>query len=67
VKEALAYWNWAWDEASIMAQAGHCMSVEGGKRREAAGDMFQRHVPGKEKRHEAPVLFLTPHAVHSRL
>jgi hypothetical protein len=32
VKEALAYWNWAWDEASIMAQAGHCMSVEGGKR-----------------------------------
>jgi hypothetical protein len=24
------------------------MSVEGGKRREAAGDMFQRHVPGKE-------------------
>ena len=31
-----------------MAQAGHCMSVEGGKRREAAGDMFQRHVPPKE-------------------
>jgi hypothetical protein len=28
----LAYWDWAWGEASIMAQPGHCMSVEGGKR-----------------------------------